>query len=124
MTGRILLNRIAIYGYHGVFAEEQGLGQRFYVSANVSLSFDCAAKTDQVADTVHYGELAQLLHTIGTQERFNLIEALAARMADASLDHFPTIKAVTIRIEKPNAPIPLPMDGVAVEITRLRGGDQ
>ena len=117
---RIRLNRIAVYAYHGAFAEEATLGQRFFISAEAALSLQEAGQNDDLSKTVHYGELALLLHKIATEERHNLIEALAERLAAVALETFGLIRAITITIEKPNAPIPLPMDGVTVEITRSR----
>lgn len=120
MSDRILLHRIAIYAHHGVFDAEKSLGQRFYISIEARLDLAPAACSDDVADTVHYGELALLAHGIATNERFHLIEALAGRIADAALAAFPPIHSITVQVEKPGAPIPLALDGVTVEVTRVR----
>lgn len=120
MIGHIRLHRIAVFAHHGVLAEEKTLGQRFYLSLDIEVDLAGASTSDDIADTVDYGELAQLAERIATTERFRLIEALAGRIAGAALDRFAAIRAITVTVEKPGAPIPLTLDGVTVDLTRRR----
>lgn len=122
MGDRILIHRIAIYAYHGVHAEEEKLGQRFYVSLDCCLDLREAGRNDDWSSTICYGRLTEIVNTIATGRRFKIIEALAEEIAAAALDAFDRIEAITVRVEKPSAPVPAIIDGVTVEITRRRNG--
>jgi 7,8-dihydroneopterin aldolase/epimerase/oxygenase len=122
MGDRILIHRIAIYAYHGVHAEEERLGQRFYVSLDCCLDLAAAGRDDDWSSTVCYGRLTEIVNTIATGRRFRIIEALAEAIAAEALAAFPRLEAITVRIEKPSAPVPAIIDGVTVEITRRQRG--
>jgi dihydroneopterin aldolase len=122
MSDRILVDRIAIYAYHGVHAEEERLGQRFYVSLDCCLDLRAAGEHDDWQSTICYVQLTELVGSIATGRRFKIIEALAENIAQAALSAFPRLDAITVRVEKPSAPVPAIIDGVTVEITRRRNG--
>ncbi|EIM26444.1 dihydroneopterin aldolase [Microvirga lotononidis] len=122
MSDTITLSRLALYAYHGVHAEEVYLGQRFYVSLTCSLDLNPAGWVDDYRQTVCYASLAKLVHEIGTTRRFHIIEGLAEALAAAVLERFSQITSLTVRVEKPEAPVPFILDGVAVEIRRSRDG--
>lgn len=115
----ITLTGVRAYGYHGVYAHEKREGQEFVVDAVLALSLRRAAETDDVADTVHYGELAERLVAVVAGEPVDLLERLAQRLADEVLSDG-RVDAVTITVHKPQAPIPVPFGDVAVTITRGR----
>ncbi|GJD53219.1 Dihydroneopterin aldolase [Methylobacterium crusticola] len=119
---RILIHRLAVFAHHGVLPEENTLGQRFYLSLEARLDLGEAGRRDDIAATVSYADLAALSHAIATQRRFRLIEALAETIAAEALAAFPALAAITVRVDKPGAPVPLVLDGVAVEVTRTRRG--
>lgn len=120
MRDRIVLHRIAVFARHGVFEEERRLGQKFYISVTCDLDLSTAGTSDDYAHTVGYDRLAELVHTVAVGRRFNLIEALAETVADEILRTFPLVEQVTVRIDKPQAPLPVPVETVAVEICRRR----
>jgi dihydroneopterin aldolase len=122
MSDRILVHRIAVYAYHGVHAEEERLGQRFYVSLDCRLDLSAAGREDQWESTVCYGRLTEIVSRIATGRRFRTIEGLAEAIAADILAAFPRLEAVTVRVDKPSAPVPAIIDGVTVEITRRRHG--
>jgi dihydroneopterin aldolase len=117
---RILIHRLAVFARHGVLPEEETLGQRFYLSLEARLDLGEAGRSDEIGATVSYADLAGLAHRIATERRFRLIEALAETICAEALAAFPQLDALTVRIDKPSAPVPLVLDGVAVEITRTR----
>ena len=121
MSDRILVHRIAVFAYHGVLAEEARLGQRFYLSLDCGLDLSRAGASDDVAHTVSYADLTEIAVEIATQRRFALIEALAEAIAAEILSRFRTIARASVRVDKPSAPVAAVIDGVSVEITRLRG---
>ncbi|MFI5906263.1 dihydroneopterin aldolase [Dactylosporangium sp. NPDC051541] len=114
---RISLRGLRVRGFHGVFDFERREGQDFVIDAELELDLGPAAASDEVTDTVHYGELAESLAAVVAGEPVNLIETLAQRLADVCLaDH--RVRAATVTVHKPQAPIPLQFTDVAVIIRR------
>ncbi|WP_232661562.1 dihydroneopterin aldolase [Pseudonocardia sp. TRM90224] len=119
MTDRIDLRGLRVRGHHGVYDHERRDGQDFVVDVRVWLDLAPAAASDDVADTVHYGELAQRVAAIVGGEPCDLIETVAARVADEVLTD-QRVLATEVTLHKPDAPIPLEFADVAVVITRHR----
>lgn len=119
--GRITLTGLRVRGHHGVFASERRDGQDFVVDVALDLSVAAAAASDDVADTVHYGELAETVAAIVAGDPVNLIETLAARIADAVLAFDARIVEAEITVHKPQAPIELTFGDVSVTTRRRRG---
>ncbi len=117
----IRVTRIAVFGRHGVLAEEAVLGQRFYLSLVAELDLSAAGRSDDVGATVSYADLTAIAVAVATEQRFNLIEALAESVAAEILARCAPVDAITVRIDKPSAPVPAILDSVSVEITRRRG---
>jgi 7,8-dihydroneopterin aldolase/epimerase/oxygenase len=119
MTDHIRLTGLRVRGHHGVFDFERRDGQDFVVDADLELGTQGATATDDVADTVHYGDLAQQLAAVVAGEPVNLIETLARRLVDVCLA-YPQVLAATITVHKPQAPIELAFTDVSVTIRRER----
>ncbi len=117
MTDRIELRGLTVRGHHGVFAHERRDGQDFVVDLTVWLDLTRAAASDELADTLDYGALAQHAAAIIGGEPCNLIEAVAGRIADDVLTD-DRVQAVEVVLHKPAAPIPLAFADVAVVLTR------
>jgi 7,8-dihydroneopterin aldolase/epimerase/oxygenase len=116
----IELRGLTVRGYHGVLAAERREGQDFVVDVRLDLDTRAAATSDDVTQTVHYGELAQSLSAVVAGEPVNLLETLAQRLADVCLaDSRVCVARVTVH--KPNAPIPARFEDVSVTITRTAG---
>jgi dihydroneopterin aldolase len=122
MTDRIILKRIAVYANHGLLAEEARIGQRFYISLDCRLDLKPAGVSDSVSKTVSYDQLAEIVTSVSANRRFKLIEAFAETIATEVLAKFATITCVTVRVDKPSAPIPAILDEIAIEIERHRDG--
>jgi dihydroneopterin aldolase len=118
-TDRIQLSGLRVRGFHGVFEHERSDGQDFVVDVALELDLRAAAASDQLADTIDYGALAQGLHDTIAGEPVNLIETLAERLAQVCLTDA-RVSAVTVTLHKPQAPIPLSFGDVAVRIRRER----
>jgi dihydroneopterin aldolase len=116
---RITLAGLRMRGTHGVYDFERRDGQDFVVDVTLELPTSAAAASDDVADTVHYGELAERLAAVVEGDPVNLLETLAARLADVCLAD-PRVRAATVTVHKPQAPIPLTFSDVAVAIRRTR----
>jgi 7,8-dihydroneopterin aldolase/epimerase/oxygenase len=119
VTGRITLNGLRARGNHGVYDFERADGQDFVVDVRLDLDLDKAAATDDVADTIHYGELAGKLVAVIGGEPVDLIETLAARLLDICLAD-PRVEAAEVTVHKPQAPIPHEFADVAVTLRRSR----
>lgn len=119
MTDRIALTGLTVFGRHGVFPEERQDGQEFVIDVVLTVDTAPAAASDDVTDTVDYGTLAQELAAVVAGPPVNLIETLAARLAETCLRH-DRVHAAEVTVHKPHAPIPLAFADVAVTITRSR----
>ena len=119
MTDRIELRGLRVRGHHGVFDHERRDGQDFVVDVTVWMDLSAAAASDDLADTLHYGELAQRAAAIVGGESCDLIETVSARIAeDVMTDD--RVQAVEVVLHKPQAPIPLEFADVAVVARRSR----
>lgn len=108
------------YGYHGVFPEETSLGQRFLVDLIVELNLKNAGKSDNLEDSINYGDLYLICKEIVEGKPFKLIEAVAENIAATILQNFPTVNQCTIKVIKPNPPIAGHYRHVSVEVKRGR----
>jgi dihydroneopterin aldolase len=118
-SDRIVVRGLRTTGHHGVYPEERLVGQPFVVDVVLSVDTRPAAASDDVADTVHYGELAQRVITVVEGEPVNLIETLAARIAELCLE-YPPVSVAEVTVHKPEAPVGVPFDDVAVTVVRAR----
>ncbi len=121
MTDRIELRGLKVRGNHGVFEHERRDGQDFVVDVTVWMDLAPAARSDDLADTLHYGELAQRVAAIVGGEPCDLIETVAARVAEDVMGDT-RVQAVEVVLHKPQAPIPLEFADVAVVARRSRRG--
>jgi 7,8-dihydroneopterin aldolase/epimerase/oxygenase len=117
VSDTIRLTGLRQHGYHGVLPEERRDGQDFVVDVVLHLDTRTAARTDDVRDTVHYGQLAEGLAGIVGGEPVALLETLAERLAALCLEPG-LVQRVEVTVHKPQAPIGLPFDDVSVTIAR------
>lgn len=115
---KITIKDLEIYANHGVFPEENVLGQKFLVSAVLHTSTRKAGLTDDLTSSIHYGEVSHLIKKIVSENTWKLLEKIAEETASAILLTYPLVSQVDITIKKPWAPIGLPLDTVSVEISR------
>lgn len=115
----IRLTGLRATAHHGVFEHERREGQLFVVDLIVRLPLAPAAAGDDLAATVHYGELAEAVVAAVESDPVDLIETVAERIAAVALG-FPAAHEVVVTVHKPNAPITVPFDDVSVTITRRR----
>lgn len=116
---RIILRGVRAWGGHGVYDAERATGQPFVVDAVLELDTRPAADTDDLADTVDYGALANALAKAIGGEPVQLLETLAARLAEVCLADA-RVQAVEITVHKPEAPVEVPVEDVSVTIRRRR----
>ena len=119
VADQICITGIRGTGNHGVFDHERRDGQEFIVDVELEVDLARSAASDDLADTVDYGTVASDVHALITGEPYDLIETLAEEIATACLRHR-AVESVTVTVHKPQAPITVPFDDVAVRITRSR----
>lgn len=119
MPDRITLRGLRAVGHHGVFDFERRQGQVFVVDAVLHVDTAPAAASDDVEDTVHYGELADRLVQVVTGEPVDLIETLAERLARVCLAQ-ELVERVELTVHKPSAPIEHEFEDVTVTVDRRR----
>jgi 7,8-dihydroneopterin aldolase/epimerase/oxygenase len=119
MSDVISLTGLRVRGRHGVYDFERAQGQEFVVDVALEMDLSVAADSDDVLDTVHYGELAERLVEVVAGEPVNLLETLADRLATVCLAD-PRVAAATVTVHKPQAPIPHEFSDVAVTLRRAR----
>lgn len=118
MMDQITIKDLEVYANHGLYKEEKALGQKFLVSAILSLDTKLAGVSDQMDYSVDYGKVCHRIKEILTKNDFNLIECVAETVAKKLLLEFSLIRKLEIEVKKPWAPIGLPLDYVSVKIKR------
>ena len=115
----IRLTGLRATAHHGVFEHERRDGQDFFIDLTVRLPLGPAAAGDDLAATVHYGELAEAVVAAVESDPVDLIETVAERIAAVALS-FPAAHEVVVTVHKPSAPISVPFEDVSVTIERRR----
>lgn len=115
VSSNIVLRHVRLYAYHGVGAQERLVGQDFDLSLRISVPTDEAARTDQVAQTVSYAEVYDLIKS-EMNPPAQLLETVAHRMARAILERWPQVEQVELQLLKVNPPMGADCAGAGVEI--------
>jgi dihydroneopterin aldolase len=117
VTDTILLQGMRFVGVHGVSAEERELPQLLEVDLAVALDLSRAAASDELSDTLDYGELVELCRQVVEEGTQRLLEAVAGAIADGVCAR-PGVRSVTVRVRKPAVPIDAELEFAQVELTR------
>lgn len=116
----IRLNEMVFYGYHGVYAEERTLGQRFVVSITLRTEDALDSQIKHLEDTVDYTKVYSEVKEIMESHQFHLLENCANTIADKLLGDFSLVQELSICIQKPSVPIQGSLRSVEVELVRKR----
>ena len=116
----IVLKSLAFYGYHGVMPEEGTVGCRFSLDVVCGMDLTRAARTDDVEDTISYELIFKTVQAAFSERRFKLMEALAQHIIDRLFAAYADIDWISIRVAKPEAPIPVVTGEFAVQLVRHR----
>jgi dihydroneopterin aldolase/2-amino-4-hydroxy-6-hydroxymethyldihydropteridine diphosphokinase len=119
MTDRIVLQGVAARGFHGVLDSERANGQDFVVDVTLEVDLRRASRSDLLAHTVNYAEMASDIVALVTGPPVDLIEVLAEQIAAAALRR-PLVQAVEVTVHKPQAPVGVPFGDVQVVVERHR----
>lgn len=119
---RITLQNCAFFARHGIYSEEEALGQRFFVDATLTVDGGTSLENDDLDGTADYGAVFRLIERIVLGKRRYLIEALALDVAKEICREFTMVKEAEITIRKPNAPVQGVLDHVAVTVCHPENG--
>ncbi|MGB8001502.1 MAG: dihydroneopterin aldolase [Anaerobacillus sp.] len=117
---KIYLNGMKFYGYHGVFPEENKLGQRFYVDLTLEADLSKASESDDLTYTVNYADAYNTIKGIVEGEPRKLVETVAEEITQKMFETFEIVEACTVKVIKPDPPIDGHYDSVAIEMKRER----
>jgi dihydroneopterin aldolase len=114
----IEIQGLELRGFHGATPQERKRGQRFLFDVSV-VAHDAGIRSDQLADTVDYTQIVSCVREVSDSHRFNLIEALAAAVADAVVERF-DVSRVRVRVRKPQVVLAAPAEHTAAIVERVR----
>jgi dihydroneopterin aldolase/2-amino-4-hydroxy-6-hydroxymethyldihydropteridine diphosphokinase len=114
----IKIKRLEVFANHGAMPEENVLGQKFLISVEMFCNVRKAGQTDNLEQTINYAQVASFLKQETENHMFHLIETLAEYLAREILLKFSMVEQVTIEVEKPWAPIMMPLETVSVVVAR------
>ena len=114
---KLILKGIRFHGHHGVPEAERHVGGHYEVDVTLGRALVKPGTTDALADTIDYAEVVSRIVEVGTQQSFQLIEALAEKIASVILEQF-AVEQIHLIVKKLNPPIEQPIDYFAVEIYR------
>jgi len=115
---KVRIENLELYAKHGVYPEENKLGQLFIISVDLYTDVQKAARRDDIRASVNYGEACHFIKSLMEDHTFKLIETVADFIAEQLLIKYPLLKTVMVEVKKPNAPILLHVEYVSVVITR------
>lgn len=115
---KISIKNLEVFANHGVFPEENKLGQKFLVTATLYTDTRNAGMRDDLTQSIHYGIVSQKITDFLQEHTYQLIETAAEQLVQELLLHTEHLQAVTLELKKPWAPVGLPLETVSVTITR------
>lgn len=115
---KIKIQNLEVFANHGVFPEENVLGQKFVVSAELYTDTRKAGQTDELTASIHYGEVSAFIDRYLKEHTFQLLERVAESLAEELLIQTKGLQKIRLEIKKPWAPVALPLETVSVEIER------
>ena len=118
-TGKISLDDMRFYAYHGVMEQERRVGGEYSVSLTVEADLTDVSRTDDIADTINYAELYELVKREMAMPS-KLLEHVAARIGQRAIEAYERITAVTVKVTKLNPPMGGDSKGASVELKLTR----
>ena len=119
--GKIIIEEMEFYAFHGHYQEEQIVGNRFLVDLELEADLSAAAQSDQLEDAVNYQEAYKLIKHEMRITKSNLLENIAKRILDALFREMKEIKKATVKIRKMHPPMGGPIQSVGILMSRKHG---
>ena len=115
---QIKIKDLVVFANHGVYPEENEMGQKFVISATLYTDTRYAGKKDRLEGSIDYGKATYLIYSCVKDHTFKLIETVAETVAETLLLNIEYLDKVDIEVKKPWAPIGLPLETASVSISR------
>ncbi|MBN1131583.1 MAG: dihydroneopterin aldolase [Bacteroidales bacterium] len=116
--GKIIIEEMEFYAFHGHYKEEQIVGNRFLVDLEIEGDMSIPASSDRLGDAINYQVAYRLIREEMRKKKSNLLENIAKRILDALFDNLKGIERATVRVRKMNPPLGGPIKSIGVTLTR------
>jgi len=116
--GKIIIEDMEFYAFHGHYKEEQIVGNRFLVDLELVSNLEIPAESDQLKDAVNYHRAYEIVRKEMRVKKSNLLENIAKRIIDALYDELTGVDKITVKIRKMNPPMGGPIKSVSVTMSR------
>lgn len=118
--GKIILEEMEFYAFHGHYREEQIVGNRFLVDLELESDLSVPARSDRLEDAVNYQKAYQIIKEEMRRKKSHLLENIGKRILDALFDQMEGIDSATLRIRKMHPPLGGTVRSVGITLTRLK----
>ena len=121
----LFIDNLEVFANHGLFEEENRLGQKFIFDIECEFNYKKAMFSDEMTDSISYADIAEVVVKTATTNTFNLLERLAGEILKNIFTEFSQIENIKLKINKPGAPIKYHFEkcGVEVEVSREEFGN-
>lgn len=116
----LFIDNLEVFANHGLFEEENKLGQKFIFDIKCELNYKKAMFSDEMMDSISYADIAEVVVKTATTNTFNLLERLAGEILKNIFTEFPKIENINLKINKPGAPIKYHFEKCGVEVNVSR----
>lgn len=116
----LFIDNLEVFANHGLFEEENKLGQKFIFDIKCELNYKKAMFSDEMTDSISYADIAEVVVKTATTNTFNLLERLAGEILQNIFTEFPKIENINLKINKPGAPIKYHFEKCGVEVNVSR----
>ena len=116
----LFIDNLEVFANHGLFEEENKLGQKFIFDIECELNYKNAMFSDEMTDSISYADIAEVVVKTATTNTFNLLERLAGEILKNIFIEFSRIENINLKINKPGAPIKYHFEKCGVEVNVSR----
>lgn len=116
----LFIDNLEVFANHGLFEEENKLGQKFIFDIECELNYKKAMFSDEMTDSISYADIAEVVVETAMTNTFNLLERLAGEILKNIFTEFSQIKNIKLKINKPGAPIKYHFERCGVEVNVSR----
>lgn len=116
----LFIDNLEVFANHGLFEEENKLGQKFIFDIECELNYKKAMFSDEMTDSISYADIAEVVVKTTTTNTFNLLERLAGEILKNIFTEFSQIENIKLKINKPGAPIKYHFEKCGVEVNVSR----
>ena len=116
----LFIDNLEVFANHGLFEEENKLGQKFIFDIECELNYKKAMFSDEMTDSISYADITEVVVKTATTNTFNLLERLAGEILKNIFTEFSQIENINLKINKPGAPIKYHFEKCGVEVNVSR----